>query len=131
MGVLRQRLTSLAVGLALATGAGAAVAQVAPVEGDFVVRDFRFRSGETLPELRINYTTLGQPHRNARGEIEHEIHSSLSSERARHGQLKALIGDRLRTDPNTRRKYNAEFKTPPEYRGIWKGTLVRWTRHDA
>lgn len=33
-------------------------------------RNFRFRSGETLPELRINYTTLGQPHRNARGEID-------------------------------------------------------------
>ena len=32
-----------------------------PVEGDFVVRDFRFTSGETLPELRIHYRTLGKP----------------------------------------------------------------------
>ena len=30
-----------------------------PVEGDWVVRDFRFHGGETLPELRIHYTTLG------------------------------------------------------------------------
>ena len=28
-------------------------------EGDFVIRDFRFQSGEQLPELRIHYVTLG------------------------------------------------------------------------
>ena len=27
-----------------------------PVEGDFVIRDFQFKSGETLPELRMHYT---------------------------------------------------------------------------
>ena len=31
----------------------------APVEGDWVVRDFRFHTGETLPELRLHYTTVG------------------------------------------------------------------------
>lgn len=30
-------------------------------EGDWVVRDFRFRSGGVLPELRLHYTTLGAP----------------------------------------------------------------------
>jgi homoserine O-acetyltransferase len=29
-------------------------------EGDHVLRDFRFASGETLPELRIHYRTLGK-----------------------------------------------------------------------
>jgi homoserine O-acetyltransferase len=29
-------------------------------EGDYVLRDFKFRSGETLPELRIHYRTLGK-----------------------------------------------------------------------
>jgi homoserine O-acetyltransferase len=33
----------------------------APVEGDWVVHDFRFHSGETLPELRLHYTTIGSP----------------------------------------------------------------------
>jgi homoserine O-acetyltransferase/O-succinyltransferase len=33
----------------------------APVEGDYVVRDFQFSSGEKLPELRMHYRTLGQP----------------------------------------------------------------------
>jgi homoserine O-acetyltransferase/O-succinyltransferase len=30
-----------------------------PVEGDWVVRDFRFHTGEVLPELRLHYTTVG------------------------------------------------------------------------
>ena len=42
-------------------------------EGDVVLKDFRFRSGETLPELRIHYTTLGQPHRNAAGAIDNAV----------------------------------------------------------
>lgn len=29
-------------------------------EGDFVLRDFRFRSGEVMPELRLHYTTIGK-----------------------------------------------------------------------
>lgn len=30
-------------------------------EGDYVIHDFHFRSGETLPELRMHYRTLGRP----------------------------------------------------------------------
>jgi homoserine O-acetyltransferase/O-succinyltransferase len=37
------------------------LAALAVTEGDFVVRDFRFASGETLPELRLHYRTLGRP----------------------------------------------------------------------
>lgn len=33
----------------------------APKEGDWAIRDFRFRSGEVLPELRIHYQTIGAP----------------------------------------------------------------------
>jgi homoserine O-acetyltransferase len=43
------------------------------VDGDFVIRDFAFRSGETLPELRIHYLTLGRPARDARGEVTNAI----------------------------------------------------------
>src|SRR6185503_10590987 len=38
-------------------------------EGDYVLKDFRFGSGETLPELRLHYRTLGTAKRNAAGEI--------------------------------------------------------------
>ena len=37
----------------------------APTEGDFTIRDFRFQSGETLPELRLHYRTLGKPEKDA------------------------------------------------------------------
>jgi homoserine O-acetyltransferase/O-succinyltransferase len=36
-------------------------------EGDFVVRNFQFRSGESLPELRLHYTTLGKLARDTQG----------------------------------------------------------------
>jgi homoserine O-acetyltransferase/O-succinyltransferase len=36
-------------------------------EGDFVIRNFRFASGETLPELRLHYRTLGELRRDANG----------------------------------------------------------------
>lgn len=42
-------------------------------EGNYVIKDFTFKSGEKLPELRIHYTTLGSPHRNASGEIDNGV----------------------------------------------------------
>ena len=44
-----------------------------PKEGDFVVRDFKFRTGETLPELRLHYTTLGTPQRDAAGRVTNAV----------------------------------------------------------
>lgn len=38
-------------------------------EADFVIRDFRFASGETLPELRQHYITFGTPERDAAGRV--------------------------------------------------------------
>jgi len=45
----------------------------ATTEGDFVVKNFKFRSGETLPELRLHYTTLGKPARNAEGRVTNAV----------------------------------------------------------
>jgi len=33
----------------------------APQEGTWIVRDFRFHSGEVLPELKLHYRTIGAP----------------------------------------------------------------------
>src|SRR5262249_44527759 len=44
-----------------------AAAPAQPKEADFVVRDFRFAAGGTLPELRIHYRTYGQLRKNAQG----------------------------------------------------------------
>jgi homoserine O-acetyltransferase len=38
-----------------------------PQEGAYVVRDFHFQSGETLPEVRLHYYTLGKPVKDANG----------------------------------------------------------------
>jgi homoserine O-acetyltransferase len=40
---------------------------------DYVVHDFHFESGETMPAVNIHYTTLGTPHRNAAGEIDNAV----------------------------------------------------------
>jgi homoserine O-acetyltransferase len=45
----------------------------APSEGDFVLRDFKFRSGETLPELRIHYRTVGTPQRDGSGRVTNAV----------------------------------------------------------
>jgi homoserine O-acetyltransferase len=42
-------------------------------EGDFVMRDFAFRDGSSLPELRIHYATLGRPRREADGRVHNAV----------------------------------------------------------
>ena len=46
-----------------------AAQQTAPVvfEGNFTVHNYTFRSGESLPDVRLHYRTLGQPQKDARG----------------------------------------------------------------
>jgi homoserine O-acetyltransferase len=44
-----------------------------PTEGDYVVRDFKFTSGETLPELRLHYRTLGKPEKDAQGKTTNAV----------------------------------------------------------
>jgi homoserine O-acetyltransferase len=45
----------------------------APVEGDFVVKSFQFRSGEILPELRIHYRTIGTLRRDSAGNAQNVV----------------------------------------------------------
>ncbi|MGI8610802.1 MAG: alpha/beta fold hydrolase [Sphingomicrobium sp.] len=42
-------------------------------ESDVVLRNFAFRSGEVLPELRMHVTTLGTPRRNAAGVVDNAV----------------------------------------------------------
>ena len=63
----RDRLALVALALACVAVSPRAIPaqEVAPKdaaahEGDFVVRDFRFGSGETLPELRLHYLVARQ-----------------------------------------------------------------------
>jgi len=45
-----------------------------PVEdGTFSIADFHFGSGETLPELRLHYLTLGKPHTDKNGHTDNAV----------------------------------------------------------
>lgn len=45
----------------------------AATEGDYILRDFKFASGEVLPELRIHYRTLGQQQKDERGRTNNAV----------------------------------------------------------
>lgn len=45
----------------------------APAEGDAHLKDFRFRSGQVLPDLRIHYRTFGSPRRDASGVVRNAV----------------------------------------------------------
>ena len=45
----------------------------APAEGDYIAHGFQFKSGETLPELRMHYRTLGKPARDASGRVTNAV----------------------------------------------------------
>ena len=45
----------------------------APAEGDYLVHDFRFTTGETLPQVKLHYYTLGSPVKNANGVVQNAV----------------------------------------------------------
>jgi homoserine O-acetyltransferase len=42
-------------------------------QSDYVIHDFRFASGETLPEVRIHYRTYGKPRKDAQGIVRNAV----------------------------------------------------------
>ena len=42
-------------------------------EGDYVIKNFTFTSGQSLPELRIHYHTIGKPVRDAKGMVRNAV----------------------------------------------------------
>jgi homoserine O-acetyltransferase len=58
----------------MSTTAGPAPATNWPTkDGVYIARDFHFASGETLPELKLHYLTLGTPHRGADGHVDNAV----------------------------------------------------------
>ena len=47
--------------LPLTSFAALAADYPAPKQGDWIAKDFKFHTGETMPELRLHYTTVGEP----------------------------------------------------------------------
>jgi homoserine O-acetyltransferase len=42
-------------------------------DGTYIIKDFHFNSGESLPELKLHYLTLGTPHRGADGHTDNAV----------------------------------------------------------
>lgn len=67
--------------LGLVTGAPRLAAQTPaqaarfpqPTQGDYIIRNFKFRDGQTLPEVRIHYRVLGTIRKNAQGEVTNAV----------------------------------------------------------
>jgi homoserine O-acetyltransferase len=59
--------------IALISPSVAAAQSPAPEQREFILKDFKFRSGGTLPELRIHYRTLGTPERDATGVVRNAV----------------------------------------------------------
>ena len=66
------RIFALAILLAAPAWAQQAAAP-APEEHDYIARDFHFKSGETLPELRLHYMTFGKPVKDASGRVTNAV----------------------------------------------------------
>src|SRR5436309_13276923 len=68
------RILPVALGLLAAAALPAQQAPAfVPAEGDYVIKDFRFASGESLPELRLHYATFGRPAKDARGTVRNAV----------------------------------------------------------
>lgn len=59
--------------LMLLSAVGQAAEYPAPTEGDFVAKDFVFSTGEKMAELRLHYTTVGKPVKNAAGVVTNAV----------------------------------------------------------
>ena len=78
--MMRAFKSGIAVLLALASSAAPAFSQqtgkltsVPPKEGDYVIKDFKFADAESLPEIKMHYTTIGTPHRDANGRVTNAV----------------------------------------------------------
>ncbi len=81
---MRRTLPSLALTFSIAAAAAQTMSPVtntpaAPPskwpthEGTYTIANFKFGSGETLPELRLHYITLGTPHHDAQGHTDNAV----------------------------------------------------------
>ena len=60
MRAMTRMCAALAAIMLMSAGAMAAD-YPAPKQGEWIAKDFKFHTGETMPELRLHYTTVGEP----------------------------------------------------------------------
>jgi homoserine O-acetyltransferase len=55
------KCAALSVVFAMTSFSALAADYPAPKQGEWIARDFKFHTGQTMPELRLHYTTIGEP----------------------------------------------------------------------
>src|SRR4051812_29308275 len=58
---MRARCAALSAILLFVSTWAMAADYPAPKQGDWIAKDFKFHTGEMMPELRLHYTTVGEP----------------------------------------------------------------------
>jgi homoserine O-acetyltransferase len=59
--IMKQLRAALSAAFALVSFAALAADYPAPKQGEWTIKDFKFHTGEVMPELRLHYTTVGDP----------------------------------------------------------------------
>jgi len=70
---MRLKTAALLSALLMGGSPAAAATYPGPVEGDHIIRNFRFTTGDILPELRIHYRTIGTPQRDQAGVVRNAV----------------------------------------------------------
>lgn len=70
---MKLRFTCLAVLFAFVSICVRAAEFPEPKAGDFIVRDFQFKSGEKLPEVKLHYYTLGTRQKDSTGKVRNAV----------------------------------------------------------
>lgn len=73
----------------------ASVGNAQGTQGDYVARNFKFASGESMPELKLHYTTLGTPKKDARGIVRNAVLILHGTGGTGRGFLSATFGGEL------------------------------------
>jgi homoserine O-acetyltransferase/O-succinyltransferase len=58
---MKRSCAALSAALMLMSATAMAADYPAPKQGDWIAKDFKFHTGDTMPELRLHYTTIGEP----------------------------------------------------------------------
>src|SRR5262245_24617079 len=93
-----------ALTLGAVVDAGQAPAAPERQQRDYIVRNYTFRNGETLPEVKLHYKTIGTPLRDASGKIRNGVlimhgSSSPASQVLAASFTGPLVGPGLPLDP--------------------------------
>jgi len=64
---------SIVLSLVLMSAVAEAAPYPTPQSGDFIIKDFRFKSGGNLPKLKIHYRTIGTPRRDPAGRVNNAV----------------------------------------------------------